>query len=212
MACVQVQQGVATWLTYLAHDVNTGDPRTGITFNQVDVSFKKAGDLIFTLKVMTALDFREIGQGVYEVLFSTSELNTVGSFLYVINGNGGLPAPAVRQFIGQAYVVASSAYTPGTVSLPTNVITGNIVDLRGVAVQDAAVSARVLAAPSIQGLVSPNIAGVTSDLISARTDAAGFFALELIQNSVVDITIPRINYRRTLTVPDNTTDTLWDIP
>lgn len=212
MSCIEVVQGQATRLPFIAADVDTGDPRTGITFNEIDVSYKKSSQTSFNLKVMTAGDFVENGNGVYEITFSTTELDTLGSFLYVVNGNGSLASPAIRQFIGQAFIVTSSAYTPGTVALSTNVITGNLVDLNGSALIGESISARVLEAPSIQGSVSPNLAGIATDIVSAQTDSAGFFALELIQGAVVDITIPIVNYRRTLTVPSNSSDVLFDIP
>ncbi len=211
MACVQVVQGTPTWLPFIATNINTGAPRTGILFNQVDVSYKKSSQATFNLKTLLITDFRENGAGVYEILFSNTELNVLGSFLYVVNGNGALPTPNIRQFVGQAFVVTSSAYTPGTISLDTNIITGNLIDLHGDPLPGAAVSARVLSAPTILG-VTPNIGGVGVDIFSAKTDEAGFFALEILQGAVVDVTIPRVNYRRTLTVPANPTDNLFNIP
>jgi hypothetical protein len=210
MACIQVLQGTATWLPFIAADVGTGSPRTGITSTQIDVSYKKSTQSTFNLKVITPSDFRENGSGVYELLFSTSELDTLGSFLYVANGNGSLPLPNIRQFVGQAFILSSSTFTPGTISLSTNILTGNIIDLNGVAMPNVAVSARVLAMPTLLG-TTPNRGGITTDIVSARTDSAGFFALELVQEAVVDVTIPRINYRRTLTVPTNSTDILFDL-
>ena len=212
MSCIQVIQGQATRLPFIASDVGTGDPRTGILFNQIDVSYKKSSQTVFSLKTLAAPDFVENGNGVYEITFSASELDTLGSFLYVVNGNGALPTPAIRQFVGQAFIVTSAAYTPGTVSLSTNVLTGNLLDLHGDPLVGESVSARVLEAPSIQGSVSPNIAGISTETVSAQTDTAGFFALELIQGTVVDIVIPIVNYRRTLTVPANSSDVLFDIP
>jgi len=213
MACVRILQGTPTWLTVIAADSGTGDPRTGITFNQLDVAFKKATDVSFSLKTLTGppTDFRENGNGVYEVLFDASDLAVVGSFLYVVNSNGALPSPAIRQFIGQAYVESSTSYTPGTIALSTNVITGNLIDLHGDALVGESVSARVVAMPTIQG-TSPNIGGIGVDIVSAQTDASGFFALELVQGALVDIVIPVVNYRRTLTVPSNSSDTLFLIP
>lgn len=211
MSCTQVQQGTATWLPFIATDVGTGDPRTGITYTQIDVSYKKSVDSSFTSKVLTGPEFREIGLGVYEILFSLSELDTLGTFIFVVNGNGLLPLPAIKQFVGQAFILSASAYIPGTIALPTNILTGNLIDLGGDALAGEAVSARVLSAPSILGNV-PNIGGIGTGQISAVTDAGGFFALEVLQGAVVDITIPVINYRRTLTVPANGTDVLFDIP
>lgn len=211
MAYVQVQQGTATWLPFVAANVNTGDPRTGITFNQVNVAYKKYTQSTFQTKVLAPGDFRENGNGVYEILFASGELDTLGTFIYVVNGNGVLPLPAIRQAVGQAFVVSSSSYTPGTITLDTNVLTGNLVDMKGQPLIGVAVSARIVAMPEILGS-SPNIGGVSSDLMSVQTDAAGFFALEVLQGAVVDISIPRINYRRTLTVPANSTDVLFSLP
>jgi len=211
MACIEVLQGTATWLPYVAADVTTGDPRTSIVFSQIDVSFKKSTDPVFGVKTLTSPEFRENGSGVYEILFSTANLNTLGSFLYVVNGNGTLPTPAVRQFVGQAFIQSASNFTPGTISVVTNIITGNLVDLHGNALPNAAISARVLAAPSLTG-ASPNIGGISVEMVGTRTDQGGFFALELIQGTLVDITIPEVNYRRTLMVPSNSTDILFDIP
>jgi len=213
MACTQVLQGNPTWLPFIASDVGTGDPRTGITFNQIDVSYKKSSQTSFTLKILTGppTDFREIGLGVYEILFSAAELDTLGTFIFVINGNGALPAPAILQFVGQALVLTSSAYTPGTISLDTNILTGNLVDLQGSALVGEAVSARVLSSPTVMG-AAPNLGGVGTNVITSQTDSGGFFALEVLQNAVIDVVIPAVNYRRTLTVPANSTDLLFDIP
>lgn len=211
MACITVEQTVATWLPFIATDTGTGDPRTGIVFTQVDVSYKKSTDSTFTSKVLTAPEFREIGLGVYEILFTGLELDTLGTFIYVVNNNGALPLPNIKQFVGQAFIQATAAYVPGTISLDTNILTGNLIDLSGAAITGASVSARVLEAPSIIGS-SPNIGGIGTSIISAVTDSGGFFALELVQTAVVDVTIPSVNYRRTLTVPANSTDVLFEIP
>jgi len=211
MSYIEILQGTPTWLPFLAADVGTGDPRVGILYNQVDVSFKKSTDPTFTLKLLSGADFRENGNGFYEILFSAPELAVLGTFLYVVNGNGALPSPAIRQSVGQAFVESSSTYTPGTISLATNVITGNLVDLKGQALIGESISARVLSAPAIMG-ITPNRGGICSGIISAKTDQGGFFALEILQGSIVDIVIPVINYRRTLTVPANASDNLFDIP
>lgn len=212
MACIEVQQSVATFLPFVALNATDGSPRSGIVFGEIDVAYKKSNSVAFVSKSLTAPDFRENGNGVYEISFSASELDTTGSFLYVVNGNGSLASPAIRQYLGQAVVVSAAVYTPGSVTLSTNVLTGNLLDLQGNALVGESVHARVLETPSIQGSVSPSIAGIGTDIVSAKTDQAGFFALELLQGAVVDIVIPVANYRRTLTVPGNTTDVLFDLP
>jgi hypothetical protein len=211
MSYIAILQGTPTWLPFIATDVNTGLPRTGILFNQIDVSYKKSTQSVFQAKVLIGSDFRENGSGVYEILFSNTDVNIIGSFLYVVNGNLLLPLPAIRQVIGQAVVQSSSTFTPGTISLPTNVLTGNLIDLAGQPLIGESVSARIMSAPTILG-ITPNIGGVATDIIATKTDSGGFFALEVLQRAVIDITIPVINYRRTLTVPSNSSNVLFDIP
>lgn len=211
MGWFTIQQSVATWLPFYAYDSDSGDPRTGITFDEVVVSYKKSTDLTFSAKALLVTDFRENGVGVYELKFSVAELDTLGSFLYVVNSNGALSPPAIKQYVGQGFIQTTAVYTPGTITLDTNVLTGNLLTLSGAALENAAVSARVLEIPAILG-VSPTQGGVSTELITARTDVGGFFALELIQGAIVDISIPLINYRRTLTVPTNPTDILFDLP
>jgi hypothetical protein len=213
MSCIKILINTPTWLPFVAVDVDDGDPRTGITFNQVDVGYKKSNQASFQTKVLVGggTDFRENGNGVYEILFSAAELDTLGSFIYVVNSNGALPSPAIRQYLGQALVESATVYTPGSISLSTNILTGNLIDLSGDALVGEAVSARIISAPTVIG-TSPNIGGVGTTVVSAQTDEVGFFALEVLQGAVIDVTIPVTNYRRTLTVPANTTDTLFDLP
>jgi hypothetical protein len=128
----------------------------------------------------------------------------------VVNSTGALPSPALRQYIGQADVETAANYTAGSITLDTNILTGNLIDASGSALSGESVSARILSAPTIMG-TTPNIGGVGTDMVSTTTDTSGFFALEVLQGAEVDIVIPSINYRRTLTVPSNTTDSLFEI-
>lgn len=212
MSCLKVLKSTPTWLPFVAVDTTDGSPRTGITYNQLDVGYKKSNQASMQTFVWAGdgSDFRENGNGVYEILFGASELDTEGSFIYVANGNGALPSPTIRQYLGQAVVESATAYTPGSIAVSTNVLTGNLIDLSGDALADEAVSARILSAPTVMG-ASPNIGSVGSSIVSAQSDAVGFFALELIQGAVVDVVIPATGWRRTLTVPANATDNLFDI-
>lgn len=210
MAVIDVLKSTATWLPFVATDVGDGAPRTGVTYSQVQVEYKKYGQTSFTVKALLVTDFQEIGSGVYEILFSAGELDTEGAFMYVVNSTGALPSPALRQYIGQADVQTATSYTPGAITLSTNILTGNLIDLNGYALVGESVSARILSAPTIMG-TTPNIGGVGTDMVSVLTDSAGFFALEVLQGSEIDVVIPAINYRRTLTVPSNTTDKLFEL-
>lgn len=211
MSVIDVVQNSATWLPFVATDIGTGNPRLGITFSQIDLVFKKATETSFTAKGLTSPEFREVGLGVYEVLFSASDFDTLGSFIYAVNGGATLPAPSIKQFVGRADVKAVGSVSPGQISLPTNILTGNLIGLNSSPLVGEAVSARVLSAPNVIGS-TPNLGGIGTDIVSAQTDSGGFFALEVLQGAVIEVVIPVVNYRRTLTVPGNTTDLLFDIP
>ena len=212
MSCLKILINTPTWLPMVAVNEDDGDPRTGITYNQLDVGYKKSNQASMQTFVWAGdgSDFRECGNGVYEILFGASELDTEGSFIYVVNSNGALPSPAIRQYLGQALVESAAAYTPGSIAVSTNVLTGNLIDLHGDPLVNESVSARILSAPTLTG-TSPNIGSVGSDMVGAQTDAVGFFALEVIQGAVIDVVIPATGYRRTLTVPSNSTDNLFEI-
>lgn len=95
---IRVTQSVVTWVPFIATNVNTGEPRESIVFSEVDCVYKKSIDSTFTSKTLDATNFREVGLGIYEVQFSATELDTLGIFIYVLNGNGTLAPPAINQF------------------------------------------------------------------------------------------------------------------
>ena len=213
MSAIEAVQSVAEWVPFVAKDADDDDARTSILYTQVDVLIKKSSDTSFSTKTLTGppTDFREIGNGVYEVSLSAANLDTLGTFIYIVNGNGSLPTPAMKQYVGLVDVKAAAGVSPTSITIATNTLTGNVIDLNGKAVANETIYARVLEAPSILG-TTPNIGGVTHDIVSAKTDNSGFFAITLAQGAVVDIVISAINYRRTLTVPANSTDKLFELP
>ena len=211
MSFIIVTRDTPTWLIFVASDVDTGDPRTGIIYSQINCYYKKANQAGFQSKTLSGSNFRECGYGVYEIQFSASDLSTDGSFVYMVESNLSLPNPPLRRFVSQTYVQDIATITPDVIILPIEVIYGNLITLRGDPISGASVSARIVSSPYIIG-TSPDIGGIGTDLLATTTNELGFFSLELIQGSVVDIVIPAIKYRRTLTVPSNGSDRLFDIP
>jgi hypothetical protein len=204
---IEIAQNTATWLPFFAQDAN--GVVTGITYAQVIVSYKKAGGLALVSKTLSSTgSFREIGQGFYEISFTAAELNTLGTFAWIVSSNGLLATPIKTDFqLGT--IVPVTSYSDSRVSLPTNTLTGSLIDLSGKPLVGIAVSAKLLSLPEVLG--STTLAGVCTDLISVKSDTEGFFALEVLQGATVDISIPRINYRRSLVVPANTTDELFTL-
>jgi hypothetical protein len=176
-----------------------GTPATAISHAAVQCQYRKEGDPAFNNKALTALNFKELGNGFYTVSFTAAELDIPGSFAFVVLGAGIQPSQNTAQ-------IRSTASTLPTVpvSLPMCTITGNINDLAGNPIAGAAVSARVIGMPTI----AVNV-GLTDDLQTAITDDSGVFNLTIAKLAVVDVFIPRINYRRQLTVPNLETVNLF---
>lgn len=193
-----VVQGAAAPLTVAIMNAD-GSPALGLDAASVTCQFRRADDSIFISKALDGSNFAELGNGFYQVTFTAAELSTVGVFLFVLNGAG------LRQASNEAQIVSADSLIPtNPTTLPTCRLTGALASLGGSGVEGAAISARVLGMPTIEGVV-----GVTDDLHTATTDSNGVFFLDLVQLSVVEIFIPRINYRRQLTVPASTTANLF---
>jgi hypothetical protein len=65
----------------------SGDPVTGLVFGDITCKYSQAGGAIGTL-VITALNWTEIGQGLYTIDFTATETDTVGWFTYLVTGTG----------------------------------------------------------------------------------------------------------------------------
>lgn len=154
-----------------------------------------------TTQVNGVTPWEEVGSGVYTIEFSATDLDTLGLFIYTVNG------ATITQYVGTADVVtATQAPTP--VSLDTCIITGHIFDVGGSPLAGVTVSARILSAPAIIGTV-----GLDGSRVSAVTDANGEFFLKLARQAYVDVVISKMGYRRQLVVPNQASANLFsDIP
>lgn len=199
----QVTQNVSTSIIVLLYDATTSAPKTGVVFTDVTCSFSKNA-APFVPKTLTISNFIEIGLGVYNIVFTAADLNTLGTFIVVVNG------ALIQQSTTVAQVVVS-APSSLPVSIPTCTITGHIVDLQGFPVFDTVISARVTAFPTTMNFGLFGV-GFGDSIVSSKTDSNGAFSLALAQNVEVDVTIPAINYRRTLVVPGSASAELFDIP
>lgn len=193
----QVQQNVASSIIVLLS--KTSLPVTGLVFSDVTASFRKEGG-VFAAKTLTALNFHDRGSGVYEIDFTTAELNTVGSLTVVVQGL------LIDQSTTVAEVVAAGSIVPGTeVAIQTCVLTGHVTNLSGVPQANVAVSAEVLGMPSIE----QSQAAIINEVVATKTDANGQFFLELARLADVEIFIPAVNYRRRLVVPNTASANLF---
>jgi hypothetical protein len=81
---------------------SSGVPVTGAAFGDVTpVAYSKNGAALGSL-VITALNWTELGQGLYTIDFTASELDTEGFFTYMVQSDGG---PAFLQYENTVQVV-----------------------------------------------------------------------------------------------------------
>ena len=100
---------------------SAGAPVTGLAFGDVVVKYSKEGDNSLTTKTIIAspVEWFEIGQGLYEILFRTGELNTIGFFKYFVTSGSALQYPGLAEISAdliddvKADTVAIQAKTDG---------------------------------------------------------------------------------------------------
>jgi hypothetical protein len=79
---------------------SSGVPITGVAWDDVTpptVKYQKEGASGLTSKTLSASNWIEIGQGSYEVVFTSTELNTKGKFTYFATADGALQYPGLVQ-------------------------------------------------------------------------------------------------------------------
>lgn len=203
--CPILLQNTTGSLTIFLTLSTTGAPATGLTFADVSVDLKKEGEGSFTAKSLDALNFVEIGGGVYQINFTTADTDTLGTMYVRTTG------ATINTSLNSAFIAASAPVNPTTpLTIETTNLFGYITDPQGNPVVGASVSARVLATPTI-GIAGSEGYVQSTSLVTAKTDNSGFFTITLVTGSQVDIFIGAANYRRTLQVPSSNTN-LFDIP
>ncbi len=150
-------------------------------------------------------NFREFSGGFYEIDLDATETNVAGSLDIRWAG------PTIRTGLLTAFVAEVTPTSPiSTQPPPLSSLFGFIFDPQGNPVQGAAISARVLSQPTILHPATEGIA-LSSGLVTALSDADGFFTLTIVAGTQVDVFIPASGFRRTLTVPSTATN-VFDIP
>jgi hypothetical protein len=87
MSNILRKKSVAAKLPILIRD-SSGVPITGLTDTDVTVNYQKQDQTGLTLKSLSPSNWIEIGQGLYNISFTATELNTEGDFIYPVTGSG----------------------------------------------------------------------------------------------------------------------------
>jgi hypothetical protein len=175
-----------------------GVPVTGVLYNQVTVKYRKLGIYALTTKIVASTDWVEIGNGLYVIKWSSSEMNTVGPFLFQISGAGF--DPYLEEFDIEPYPV-SAIITPGTC-----IVTGNIVDLGAHPDQKQTIKFRNVKYPAAH-----SGAILSGAFIYTMPDAFGAFSVSLIRGSTVVIEIEGAGLKQQFVVPDQDSANILDL-
>lgn len=168
-----------------------GTPAEGLLYTDILVDLKKSTDANFANRPILTGEFTDLSGGFYSLILSETDLAVLGNLYIKVLG------ATIRTVLEPVLVVSSIPATPPTIVLPdTSIVFGTIVNADGTPASGVSIQARTLNVPSIFGGVA-----ITTSLISVRADTFGQFNLVLVAGAQVDIIIPSVNYRRTITVP-----------
>jgi len=149
-------------------------------------------------------NLREFSLGFYEIDLSAANTSTAGSLDVRVTG------PTIRTQLVSAFIAVVAPTNPvASQPPPRTSLFGFVYQADGSPAQNISVSAKILSQPTIlHPLTEGMVLGI--GLVTARTDADGFFSISLVSGAQVDVFIPASGFRRTLTVPSVSTN-LFDI-
>jgi len=175
-------------------------PATTVQYTDVTVQYKKAGSQVLATKVLVASDWLNIGNGIYSINFSPTDMDTVGDFTFFLTSS------LFDNFLYDEFTI-EPATTPIQAPLPSQcIVSGTIVNQSGLPPRPVKVVARPAAFPAQSG---QNI--MSADAVFTYVDAYGNFSLALVRNSVVIVEVERAGIRAQINVPDSPTANLIDL-
>lgn len=168
--------------------------RSGLSMDDVVCHVKRAGATAWRQKELTPSNWQDAGHGVYVLSLDPADVEGVGGIVVLISA-----APDAKPSIPpslHAFEVVETRHAAGTPAIPKTTICGYLVTLDEHGKAKAQVTARVASFPLVVGG-----AGISNDVVTAETNAEGYFELELVTGASVTIQIPSINYTRNIIVP-----------
>lgn len=173
-------------------------PVEGIALEDVTLRLRKNGEEAFTERPLVEGEWLEIGLGYYALRFAPEDFDVLGDLRYVLSG------PSFDTHSG-AFDVDPAPISYETAP-PQCIVSGNIVDIGGAPLQQTRVFFQPRNVPGKTG--GALIASGNLDLL---TDVYGNFAVKLIRESKVLVTIPDAGIKVVIDVPDASSANLIDL-
>ncbi len=203
-ACpIFVQDSTGSLILYLELSAD-GSAATGLTFSDVTADLRKEGGA-FAAMTLDGTNFTETGSGFYELDLAAADNDTLGNSSVRVSG------ATIRTTLLSAFIAAVVPTSPTTTPAPPKTaIFGFIKDANGAPVNNATVSVKILSTPYINSAGDDGIL-IIDGLLVTKTDASGFFTIDLITGAIVEAFISSASYRKSFTVPVVSTN-LFDLP
>jgi hypothetical protein len=176
-------------------------PATTVTYADITVKYKKNGQSVFTTKTVTPSEWVNLGNGIYTLRFTASEMDTTGDFLFTVEG------PLFDNFIYDEFTIEPAPAGSGPAVLPgICVVSGAVRNVQNLNPQLLKIVFRPVEFPARY-----NMTMIAADAIVTFPDAYGNFSVQLIRGSVVIVEIERAGIRSQITVPDAASANLLDL-
>jgi hypothetical protein len=186
-------------------ETTAGAPATGLTDTDVTADLRKEGAGSFSSHTLTPSNFTELGGGFYEIDVAAADTSALGNLYLRIQGG------TIKTTLAVSFVVDSDPINPPTITPPSIVaIFGYIYGPDAEPVVGVGVTARILGSPTVLHPGNEGLA-IGQELVTSATDSDGFFTINLISGTSVDLFISAARFRRTFVVPSSSAN-LFDIP
>lgn len=169
----------------------------GVSYDEAEVLMSKNGDP-FVPKILTVLDWSELGDGYYTLRWSAEDMNTLGDFSFRVS------CPYAYEEYFSSFEVDSGPYGVPS-EAPVCIVTGNLVDIGG----DPSHQIVVFRPRYVPGTAGASL--ITSDIIRTSADAFGNFSVKLLRSSQVIVEIEKSGIKNLITVPDSPSANLIDL-
>jgi hypothetical protein len=173
-------------------------PVTGLLPGDVTVRIRKPGGA-FEVKALDGDNFQELESGLYLLIFSEEDMDTLGTFTYSANATTADYTWSSFQIVPQPIAISAA---PGVCT-----VSGNIVDLGGSPGTSTKIQFHIGPVPSVAGGTSL----ITANILTTVPDAFGNFSVHLLRNKEVIVEIPEVGLKHQITVPDQESANILDL-
>ena len=175
-----------------------GSPVTGVVPADVSVSYRKTGESSLSTLPLATSNWIEVGNGLYILVFSGSDMDTLGSYYYEVSGG------SFDNLVKETEVVPVPVGS--LVTTTTCIVSGNISELGGSPGFTREITFRLAKRPSTN-----SGAFVLAEQVSTVPDINGSFTVELVRGVKVIASIPSAGVKHTIVIPDQGTANLIDL-